>query len=111
MNIERRRRRRLTIFLRHAAFIRGNKDAVKVLRDPELFDEVFDRLAYQKDEEDRPVLDLLDWLIEHADEIMAIVAKIIEMFSGLSSLSAEQVEALGGCCGGDPGCKGADCNV
>lgn len=90
LTLENRRRRRLTIFLNFVAR-RGShinrQYAVQVLNDEMLFNEVFDRLNQERtlDEERRPLLDLLDYLIENADAIFAIIETIIKLFAGLSA--------------------------
>ena len=81
---EARRRRRLRTFLKIMA-ARGSDPAAAALRDRQLFDDLFDNLRHSVTEDDRPILDLLDWLIEHSDEIIALIEKLMELFSGLSS--------------------------
>ena len=102
MRLEYRQRRRLRIFLSVMSI--HSEAARRALRDRDLFDEVYDRLKHERTEDDRPILDLLDWLIENGDAILALIEKIIDLFAGM------QAQALKlGCCGGKDHCKGGEC--
>ena len=55
-----------------------------VLRDPDMLDAVTEGLCHVSENKygigDNSFMDFLDWLLEHADEILALIAKIVDMF-------------------------------
>lgn len=55
-----------------------------LLRDNELLGSCCES-AYEQFERSAsgPLTDFLEWLFEHADEMLALIAKIISLFSGL----------------------------
>lgn len=53
----------------------------RVLDDRELFNALVDELAAEHSQQaGGPLTDFLEWLLDHADEIIALVMKIIPLF-------------------------------
>lgn len=70
----------------------GHDEARQVLRDPELFKALLvadDLRVNAFGNTVQGVQDWLDWLLENQDQILALIKRIIEMFSMFSEFSVE----------------------